>query len=302
MAEIRKPDFICVGLPKAGTSTLHNVLDCHCDIAMPPVKEIKYLIQDELNYNGARFWKLFSSGWPAQQDRAFFARFCKRAAKLQANSYEAQSFARYYFNPRTDDAWYRGLFHPDAVSGDVTVNYFWLKEPEIRKLAADYPWMKVIIMLRSPVQLNWSYFRMVALRKKESGVFEPERFLREIEEKKQRIGRYAEMVRRWQSAFGEDRVMIGYFDGLRDDPVQFFDGVCEFLGVDGAEHWDDGMRQAMGRIVNTSPKLQMSEDLAGPILELSELNLEGFEAIKPRYADLWRGHIEDARRSVMRAA
>ncbi len=43
MAAFEGPDFICIGLPKAGTGWLYDQLDNHPDFWMPPVKELLYL-------------------------------------------------------------------------------------------------------------------------------------------------------------------------------------------------------------------------------------------------------------------
>src|SRR5437762_8195064 len=40
------PDFICIGMPKAGTAWLHDQLRHHPDFWMPPVKEVNYLLGD----------------------------------------------------------------------------------------------------------------------------------------------------------------------------------------------------------------------------------------------------------------
>src|SRR5262245_22296484 len=40
-----RPDFLCVGAQKAGTSWLYRQLEPHPDFWMPPVKELHYLDQ-----------------------------------------------------------------------------------------------------------------------------------------------------------------------------------------------------------------------------------------------------------------
>src|SRR5437868_2391858 len=43
MATTEGPDFICVGMPKAGTGWLYDQLKHHPDFWLPPVKELNYL-------------------------------------------------------------------------------------------------------------------------------------------------------------------------------------------------------------------------------------------------------------------
>lgn len=293
----KKPDFLCVGLPKAGTSTLHHILDCHPDIAMPPVKEVKYLIGDKIDYPRPRIVALFARGWPAQQDRAFLYRFVKKALRFQVSPYQWRSMSVYYFGLSAGASWYQRLFHRDLVSGDVTVNYFWLTETEVGQLARDYPWLKIIVMLRSPVELNWSYFRMISLLKKERDVLELQEFQRQIEDKKQNIGRYVDLINRWKNVFG-DNVFVGYFDDLKDDPQNFFDQVCTFLGVKKSENWTEDMKGAMGIVVNNSPPLSVPPDLARPLLELSEFNLDGFETVSAHYMSVWMSQVEELKAEI----
>src|SRR5215469_17740999 len=40
---VKGPDFICIGMPKAGTGWLYDQLSHHPDFWMPPVKELHYL-------------------------------------------------------------------------------------------------------------------------------------------------------------------------------------------------------------------------------------------------------------------
>src|SRR2546423_4071056 len=37
-----RPDFLCIGAQKAGTSWLYHQLNSHPDFWMPPVKELRY--------------------------------------------------------------------------------------------------------------------------------------------------------------------------------------------------------------------------------------------------------------------
>ncbi len=44
-----RPDFLCVGAQKAGTSWLYQQLEPHPDFWMPPVKELHYFDQSKQN-------------------------------------------------------------------------------------------------------------------------------------------------------------------------------------------------------------------------------------------------------------
>ena len=48
------PDFICLGMPKAGTGWLYDQLAVHPDFWMPPVKELSYLHRERPALNFAK--------------------------------------------------------------------------------------------------------------------------------------------------------------------------------------------------------------------------------------------------------
>ena len=297
--KLQKPDFICVGLPKAGTSTLHHVLDQHRDVSMPPVKELKYLINDQLNYHSPRLFSMMSQEWPAKQDAAFLYRCLKSPGTWLSSSYQRRSVLNYYFGLRANDEWYRSLFDENKVSGDITVNYFWLSAEECRDLAQRFPHAKIIFMLRSPVDLHWSFFRMIALKNGQRDALEMQQFSEHIENKKRIMGRYRDLVMRWRDAFSPDQVYVGFFDELKTDPTGFYTGICNYLGIAGPDDWSEDMRGALSKVVNNSPKMEVPGDLAQPIIDLSRTNLDGFEEISPDYHRKWQDDIQAFERSVL---
>ncbi len=286
-----KPDFLCVGLPKAGTTSVHQVLDQHADVAMPPVKEVKFLLNKQLGYGSPRIFSMFQRKWPAQQDRAFLFRILKSPTTWLGNSYQRQSVRRYYFGLNGNDKWYCSLFHSDKVSGDITVNYFWLTAEDCRDVARRFPDTKIIILLRSPIDLHWSYFRMIALKKRERDVLEMQKFNEQIEDKKRLIGRYKDLVQRWQEAYSPDQVYVGYFDEMKVNPRGFYKKLCDFIGVAGPEQWSSEMTDALDTVANKSPNMLIPPELAGRIIELSKLNLEGFQDVSPDYYQLWSDEV-----------
>jgi len=44
-ANVARPDFLCVGVHKGGTTWLYQQLDSHPDFWMPPLKELHYFDQ-----------------------------------------------------------------------------------------------------------------------------------------------------------------------------------------------------------------------------------------------------------------
>lgn len=61
----RLPDFLCVGAQKAGTTTLHELLQAHPGVFLPPLKEVHYF---SLHFDRPLSWyeSVFASARPRQ--------------------------------------------------------------------------------------------------------------------------------------------------------------------------------------------------------------------------------------------
>src|SRR3712207_3216291 len=120
------PHFFIAGAPKAGTTALHAALTTHPQLYLSPVKEPKYYLTD---------------GRPPAPSR-------------QRGPGDAHS-AREWVWRRQD---YLDLFADaprDAVTGESTPFYLYDRAAHAR-LAADVPDVKVVAVVRDPVDRAWS--------------------------------------------------------------------------------------------------------------------------------------------------
>jgi hypothetical protein len=135
---------------------------------------------------------------------------------------------------RHSDHWYQSIFSKDKVSGEITPTYYWMSDDQVRDLSQKYPDLKVIIILRDPVERIWSNYKMdmtASNRNHELGdTKEPDHLLQWLI---QHDEGYATIISRWQSHFKD--VMIGYYDQIKDDPKSFLKDILLFLGCRNLE-------------------------------------------------------------------
>src|SRR5207253_633787 len=113
-----RPDFLCIGAQKAGTSWLYRQLTEHPDFWMPPVKELHYfnLLGRVPSVGSAR----------ARDDRD--RRFLEAIKRLSARSH-------------LDLEDYAGLFavKGELLSGDITPAYSMLNDEVIERIVSHFP-------------------------------------------------------------------------------------------------------------------------------------------------------------------
>jgi len=144
-----------------------------------------------------------------------------------------------------DIAAYHALFEDDArLRGEATPIYIYWPN-SLERIARYNPAMKVILLLRDPVERAWSHWKMEYAKRKER-----EPFAWCIREGRERLadgdpsapghhrvfsyverGFYGSQVERLFSLFPRDNCLLLRSEELRDDPGATLDRVCHFLGV-----------------------------------------------------------------------
>lgn len=131
--------------------------------------------------------------------------------------------------------------------GEASTSTLYSQEAPSR-LARDLPGVRLLCMLRNPVDRMYSEFRNSLARGwedvtlEEALRLEPERlrspadeYHRELEPKAYvKRGHYAQHLRRWYEHFPSERIFVGIFEEMEAEPRAFLRSVFDFLGVDAS--------------------------------------------------------------------
>src|SRR6266850_7107975 len=209
-----RPDFLCVGVHKGGTTWLYQQLDSHPDFWMPPIKELHYF--DELS-------RVQRARPPRCRDERDL-RFLESIKSLSAR-------------PCIDLENYARLFEPKAsvLSGDITPSYSTLSDEVIRRIVAYFPNLKVIFLARDPVERAWSHLSM-EVRYRQIEPFD----VTDIDEVNRNLLRRGMLLRsypsavaaRWKRYVHPEQFRVYFFDDLQNNPAEFRRSILRFLGAD----------------------------------------------------------------------
>ena len=213
-ADSARPDFLCVGVHKGGTTWLYQQLDSHPDFWMPPLKELHYF--DQLS----RVQRPSCLRCRDERDRRFLESINRLSAK-----------------PYIDFEHYARLFEPKGplLSGDISPNYSTLTNRVIQRIVGYFPKLKVIFLARDPVERVWSHLSM------EVHYHQIESFdVTDIDEVNRKLLRRGLLLRsypstvvaRWKRYVHPDRFRIYFFDDLQRDPTELRRSILHFLGAD----------------------------------------------------------------------
>ena len=227
---LRYPDFICIGAQKAGTSWLYRMLRQHPDIWLPPIKELHYF-----NRAHRKSGKNAETG-PTALDLGRMDRVARTIRWTTSSSLKTQekreliSCLELIGAATLSDEWYGTIFGTapmSALCGEITPEYALLPERGVKHMLRLQPKLKLIFLLRDPIERGWSHLRMEAERgRSHEAVQWTSRpgFLSYAD--------YMSTIERYRAHVPAPDFLTLFFDDIVERPRFLLEQACAFLGLD----------------------------------------------------------------------
>lgn len=245
----RLPDFLCIGAQRSGTTWLHHQLRAHPSLYLPPAKELHFL--DEIDGIEPARWMHHRLRFLAGAQAAVAA---ARPDEATAAWETFEWAARFAATRRVDVEWYASLFADapdDRVAGEITPAYALLSERLVRQVARLMPDLKVVFMMRDPVERALSgavheLTRAVGLTDLPS----EQAIAAELAGARcaARSG-YRRTIETWERCLPAGSLGCFFYDDIRRDPAGLMRSVFTFLGVDP----DRAPATGLGLRLNANP-------------------------------------------------
>ncbi|MCB9964003.1 MAG: sulfotransferase [Rhodospirillales bacterium] len=237
-SEFNGPDFLGIGMERAGTSWLFTQLAAHPEIWVPPLKELHFfdLYDPQAFFLKHRYHYHLKSR--LKQKAAAFYRIPHRP------EFYKNSFGDYllwdwrYFTGAYDLERYKSLFDPrftkGRICGEITPAYSNLSPNSIRSILQMNPRIKFILMVRNPQERLTSglihYFRHI--EKREMSSVSDTEMLRYLEgSAAQNRSDLVSILTTWQNAAPAAQICLQPFELIRSNPEQLLATVYRFLDV-----------------------------------------------------------------------
>lgn len=215
------PSFLIAGPQRTGTTWLHGNLVPHPQIFMPAQKEIYY-------FNSLRRPEDLPEKLRPSPDLAKYLSLFEPTPEYLAKR-NAECQAQF------------GEDYQITARGEATASYAaGLDREVIAEMLTLRPDMRVIIMIRNPVERAWSHAKKDLWR--EGGTpmqsIDPQQFRKFFGDNYQiRCGSYTEILKTWQSMLQPEHLFCGRFDDISEDPVGLLCRIFKFLGVRSDERY-----------------------------------------------------------------
>ncbi|MEL6470231.1 MAG: sulfotransferase domain-containing protein [Cyanobacteria bacterium J06623_4] len=288
-----RPTFLGIGAHKAGTSWLYEQLTTHPDVYMPPKKEIhffdrskKYLSPNILSVSSPflRPWKL------EKKDLGTTLHDTLRIGKLvlTGDLKQADWLRRWIFGTY-NEAWYVDLFRqtrPHQVCGEITPSYSMLESPDIARIKALNPDMKLLFMLRDPVDRAWSNIRFgVGKGRLNADLNSTDDIIATLKQPGVVLrGDYERTLNNYLQHFEASQILICFYEAIKYDPVGLMSDITTFLDIPPfATGAIDHKRR-----VNSSEPRQMPNAVRDYLVETYSPSIDRLANALGSYAEGWK--------------
>jgi hypothetical protein len=248
-------DFLCIGAQKAGTSWLMFNLSFHPSVWTPKfVKELHYF--DCLYLNTAK--------------KRIIQAYIKRGASWCGDDPGRISYFGQIVDPSTafTDEWYRHIFSfapTGALKGECTPLYCALGNEGINHIKKLSPKLKIIYLVRDPIQRMLSSLRMSMERRR---ITDGQDLYSLLDNPLFRArGDYAHNMPRWESIFGKENILYIPFGKIKTDPSSLMRQVEAHLGINSFSNYP-----RLKQVVHPTSKtgIDISENILNRIEKIVE--------------------------------
>lgn len=266
-----KPDFLCIGAQKAGTTWLDVMFRSHEDIWTPPVKELQYF--NELYMPHAFKW--------TKEHRAQHGEKAKFWESKKENPNPSfYELADHIANGNISKDWYEKIFDyapPGSIKGEMTPEYSLLSEHDVKKIAKEYPDLKIIFVMRDPVERALSGIKM---RLKQQGFDEHssqkdiDNFVIKAASDWDVIERsnYEKIIKTWAKFFSKDSILLLHSSNLKNYPDKTLKDISRFFDIKEEKFKGDKKSQ-----IHTGKHFKIGENALKSISENQNKNKSWYD-------------------------
>jgi hypothetical protein len=204
----RFPDFFCIGPQRTGSTWLHASLVRHPEILMHRDKETFFF--STIGQTSSPRYKYF-----LLED--YLDSFRDTPSELILKNYHAMRRC--------------GRFYTPLIRGESTASYCVLPDDVLEDLRVLNPNLRIIMLLRDPVERAWSHAKKDLVR--DTGKSATENQYLHFFSRPDQLARadYSAILERWKAILKPGHIMLAPSARIESDPEGLISDVLSFLGV-----------------------------------------------------------------------
>ncbi len=293
-----KPTFIGIGAEKSATTWLHSILISHPQIWLPPQKEIHFFDRkSQYSYPiNTRKIRPFFQVFNREKINRLKRNLSKKIAHISNRDWKSLIWwSKWYYGYFKDDNnWYINLFSlvtSEKICGEITPSYSCLSSHEVAQIKEINPELKIIFLIRNPMERAWSHLRYFAYKNfMKVKLNSEEEIISTLKQDYVKIrSDYERTINTYLEHFNSQQILIGFYDAIIHDLPGFLSDITDFLEIDKFEQ----------SLINNQKKVNVSPAKEIP-LKVKEYLIETYTPMIDRlgdkygsYAQLWSQSLKN---------
>ncbi len=263
-----QPDYVLIGVPKAGTTWLWNMLGQHPRVHSIPFKEVHFF--DVLYLGTSKARRLRRIGRNVD------------LARTQTTNPARLGYLDRITDPgfAFTDEWYEHLFSQKPaghVTGEMTPFYCMLPDQAIEHLKRLAPNVRLIYFIRDPLTCGISQFRQAAGDRGADEILSSPGYAAR--------GDHRSNITRWEQHFPKDQFLYVPFGDVKTDPMAVMRQVERHLGLEPHARYES-MQEA--RASTASRDIEVTD---ATVERISELFASQYEFLRARFGEAFVSRI-----------
>lgn len=291
-------DFIGIGAQKAGTTWLWRMFRQLSEFTLPPIKELHYFNRDRKYIYSNKLSE------PRLTKRLTDINWIKHVIKdstLRIKGADADKLKwlyHWYFSTYNDE-WYLSLFKQfKGITGEITPDYAVLDDVDIRKMRDLIPNVKIIYMLRNPVERAWSHYRFAVgkgnLKVPDDGPSKSKVMHDFFNSGAQDLrSDYMRTITNYKRYFPASQILICFYDAVQETPEVLLNDIVHFLGGDSSRI---AYECSPKDVTNVSMKMEMPEDIQRLLNDKYSVMIKELTQMVGSYSIKWHDDLNQHQR------
>jgi hypothetical protein len=174
------------------------------------------------------------------------------------------------------------------IAGDITPSYCLIPEEQVAFMHALMPDVKLIFLLRNPIERAWSGLLMHFFKRKDTAeVALTEKKMINYLNKPAVVDRgfYTKSIDRFRKFYSQEQMLILDFDRISNEPISVLEEVFGHIGV-STNHGELNFDPTR-KIHTRAKELEMPKAIGKMLAELYQPEIEALNAVYPQIAGKW---------------
>lgn len=215
-----------IGAQKAGTTWLHDYLNSRDEIFMHPLKEVHFFDakyrKDLCGYFDAHFAKRLKDRVSILESEGILNDVKFNALMYRVLMSKQPEYYKKYFEDHVEAT--------HKLYGEITPSYSMLNKDAFKKIKDEFPNIKIIFLLRDPIERHISAYKMECKLLNKEIDFESDSFMNSLKSSNflERTN-YKKTITTIESIFDKEDIFYNFFENMFNDKET--KKLCDFLNI-----------------------------------------------------------------------